>query len=132
MASPARGGAVALNERTPGSFTSFPLSTLIKRPWIHYWIMFIIRPRYKWLKYKWNKLSYSKYEKIQRDFCDWFGRAENISFRPTVFYLSFSAEHVFSNCFIILYSSLFTFLAIKLPSIHYLICDQVAYCMFPF
>ena len=64
------------------------------------------------------------------DFSDWFGRAEDISFWPTVYYIWFSAEHVFPNYFIILYSSVFTFLAIKLPSINYLICDQVTYCMF--
>jgi hypothetical protein len=37
------------------------------------------------------------------DFSDWFDRVEDISYRPTVFYLWFSAEHVFLNYFVILY-----------------------------
>ena len=49
-----------------------------------------------------------------KDLSDLFGRAEDISYRPTVFYLRFSTEHVFPNYFIIFYSSLFTFLANKL------------------
>ena len=34
------------------------------------------------------------------------------------------------NYFTLLYSSLFTFLVIKLPSVYYLLCDKVTYCTF--
>jgi len=46
----------------------------------------------------------------------------------TVSYLWLSAEHVF--LIMSLYSSLFTFHANKLPSVYYVLCDQVTYHTF--
>lgn len=38
-------GVVELKEWTLGPFTCFTLSTMIRRPWLHHWITFIVRPR---------------------------------------------------------------------------------------
>jgi hypothetical protein len=61
--------SVAFKEHTLGSVTGFTLSTIIKQPWIHHWIMFI------WvccINLYWNKIGFNVGTLITVDGPFWF------------------------------------------------------------
>ena len=47
LGSPTHSGATTLKEHTPGPFTGFTMSTMIKQSRIHHWIMFFVRLKFK-------------------------------------------------------------------------------------